>query len=259
MKAIIVGGGVGGLTTALMLHARGIDCEVFEQADTHPRARRRHQHAAACHQGAGASSGCSTGSTRSRIRTYELYLLQPLRPGDLARAARHRCRLRLSAILDPSRPAAGRDLSRRRARGSANAASIPATGSARSRRTRAASPPISSTATARMCATARGDILIGADGIHSLRARDALSERGPGALERHDAVARRARLAEIPDRPLDGDRRRHGRRSSCSIRSREGVARGPPPDQLGGDGEGRRGRRAADARRTGRGPAASRT
>jgi 2-polyprenyl-6-methoxyphenol hydroxylase-like FAD-dependent oxidoreductase len=34
MKAIIVGGGVGGLTTAVMLHARGIDCEVFEQAET---------------------------------------------------------------------------------------------------------------------------------------------------------------------------------------------------------------------------------
>jgi 2-polyprenyl-6-methoxyphenol hydroxylase-like FAD-dependent oxidoreductase len=34
MKAIIVGGGVGGLTTALMLHARGIDCEVFEQSDS---------------------------------------------------------------------------------------------------------------------------------------------------------------------------------------------------------------------------------
>src|SRR2546423_15174446 len=33
MKAIIVGGGVGGLVTALMLHARDIDCEVFEQAD----------------------------------------------------------------------------------------------------------------------------------------------------------------------------------------------------------------------------------
>ena len=33
MKAIIVGGGVGGLTTALMLHARGIHCEVYEQAD----------------------------------------------------------------------------------------------------------------------------------------------------------------------------------------------------------------------------------
>jgi 2-polyprenyl-6-methoxyphenol hydroxylase-like FAD-dependent oxidoreductase len=32
MKVIIAGGGIGGLTTALMLHARGIDCEVFEQA-----------------------------------------------------------------------------------------------------------------------------------------------------------------------------------------------------------------------------------
>src|ERR1700710_2904927 len=34
MKAIIVGGGIGGLTTALMLRARGIDCELFEQSDS---------------------------------------------------------------------------------------------------------------------------------------------------------------------------------------------------------------------------------
>lgn len=33
MKAIIVGGGIGGLTTALMLHARGMDCEVYEQSE----------------------------------------------------------------------------------------------------------------------------------------------------------------------------------------------------------------------------------
>src|SRR5919106_1286285 len=33
MKAIIIGGGIGGLTAALMLHARGIDCEIFEQSD----------------------------------------------------------------------------------------------------------------------------------------------------------------------------------------------------------------------------------
>jgi 2-polyprenyl-6-methoxyphenol hydroxylase-like FAD-dependent oxidoreductase len=33
MKAIVVGGGIGGLTTALMLHARGIGAEVFEQGD----------------------------------------------------------------------------------------------------------------------------------------------------------------------------------------------------------------------------------
>src|SRR6476661_1560149 len=34
MKAIIVGGGIGGLTTALMLGSRGIGCELFEQSDT---------------------------------------------------------------------------------------------------------------------------------------------------------------------------------------------------------------------------------
>jgi 5-methylphenazine-1-carboxylate 1-monooxygenase len=34
MKAIIVGGGIGGLTTALMLRARGIDCELYEQAES---------------------------------------------------------------------------------------------------------------------------------------------------------------------------------------------------------------------------------
>src|SRR6204780_3914252 len=34
MKGIIVGGGIGGLTTALMLRARGIDSELFEQSDT---------------------------------------------------------------------------------------------------------------------------------------------------------------------------------------------------------------------------------
>ena len=34
MKVIIVGGGVGGLTVALMLHARGIECDVYEQSDT---------------------------------------------------------------------------------------------------------------------------------------------------------------------------------------------------------------------------------
>src|SRR3954469_13916679 len=33
MRVIIVGGGIGGLTTALMLHARGIDCEIYEQSD----------------------------------------------------------------------------------------------------------------------------------------------------------------------------------------------------------------------------------
>jgi len=34
MKAIIVGGGIGGLTTALMLHNRGLSCEIYEQAES---------------------------------------------------------------------------------------------------------------------------------------------------------------------------------------------------------------------------------
>jgi 2-polyprenyl-6-methoxyphenol hydroxylase-like FAD-dependent oxidoreductase len=34
MKCIVIGGGIGGLTTALMLHARGIDCELYEQSET---------------------------------------------------------------------------------------------------------------------------------------------------------------------------------------------------------------------------------
>lgn len=33
MKAVIIGGGIGGLVTALMLHEKGIACEVYEQAD----------------------------------------------------------------------------------------------------------------------------------------------------------------------------------------------------------------------------------
>lgn len=35
MKVLVVGGGIGGLTTAMMLAARGIDCSVHEQAPRH--------------------------------------------------------------------------------------------------------------------------------------------------------------------------------------------------------------------------------
>ena len=56
--------------------------------------------------------------------------------------------------------------------------------------------------------TARGDILVGADGIHSQGARDAVSGRGAAVLERPDAVARRHRLAGVPHRTIDDHRRR---------------------------------------------------
>ena len=32
MKVLVIGGGIGGLATALSLHAVGIECEVFEQS-----------------------------------------------------------------------------------------------------------------------------------------------------------------------------------------------------------------------------------
>lgn len=34
MKVLIAGGGIGGLATALSLHAVGVECEVFEQSTT---------------------------------------------------------------------------------------------------------------------------------------------------------------------------------------------------------------------------------
>ena len=175
MKAIIVGGGIGGLATALMLHARGIECDGLRAGGRDPRARRRHQHAAARDRGAGRARPADRRSTRRHPHP-RADLHQPLRPGDLARAARPRRRLRGAAVLHPPRPAAGRDPRRRASSGSARTRSAPAAGSAASSRTRAASPPRSSSrfggARARR---SRGDVLVGADGIHSTRARGALS------------------------------------------------------------------------------------
>ena len=148
MKAIIVGGGVGGLTTALMLHARGIDCEVYEQADgirelgvginTLPHAIKELK-----------ELGLLERLDAVAIRTYELFYLNRFGQEIWRELRGTRCRLRRAAVLDPSRQAAGRDLP-----GGARAARrepLPSRPPARlrSRRTTAASPRISSTATAR--------------------------------------------------------------------------------------------------------------
>ena len=148
MKAIIVGGGIGGLTTALMLRARGIDCELYEQADTIrelgvgintlPHAIREL-----------AGIGLLDKLDAAAVRTFELFYLtrhgqqvwhekRGLDAGhDVPQFSVHRGRLQgviHQAVIErlgatPSAPAAG---------------------SARSRRTKVASAPFSSTATACM-------------------------------------------------------------------------------------------------------------
>ncbi len=165
MKAIIVGGGVGGLTTALMLHARGIDCEIFEQTDqirelgvginTLPHAIKEL-----------AQLGLLDRLDAVGDPHLRADLLQPAGPGNLARAARHRCRLRFSTILDPSRPAAGRDLRAVRARlGESRIHTGHRLGSFTQDETGVTAYFFDRNGS--HIRTARGDILIGADGIHS--------------------------------------------------------------------------------------------
>ena len=107
--------------------------------------------------------------------------------------------------------------------------------------------------------TARGDVLIGADGIHSKVRDSALSERRPGALERRHAVARSHRVAGVSHRPLDDRRRRDGGKAR-GLSDRGRPARRHAADQLGGGGQDRRRMdRSRPTRRTGRDRAGSRT
>ena len=109
VKAIIVGGGVGGLTTALMLHARGIDCELLRAGRRHPRARRRHQHAAARHQGAEAARPAGA-ARRGRVRTHELFYANRFGQEIWREPRGIDAGYDVPQFSDPSRPAAERDL-----------------------------------------------------------------------------------------------------------------------------------------------------
>ena len=165
MKAIIVGGGVGGLTTALMLHQRGLACELYEQADqirelgvginTLP-------HAIKELKGLGLIDALDAAA----IRTYELFYLnrfgqeiwrepRGLDAGyDVPQFSIHRGRLQgviCEAVCD--RLGAGAVRTGRRLgaftqdEGGVTAYFFDRSGA--------------------HVATARGDVLIGADGIHS--------------------------------------------------------------------------------------------
>jgi len=177
MKVIIAGGGVGGLVTALMLHARGIDCEVFEQADgirelgvginTLPHAIKEL-----------ADLGLLDRLDAVAIRTYELFYTnrfgqeiwrepRGLDAGyDVPQFSIHRGRLQ-TVIYQAVRARLGESRIRLNCRlgsftqddGGVTAYFFDRTGAHRH--------------------TARGDVLIGADGIHSVVRDKLFPNEGP--------------------------------------------------------------------------------
>jgi 2-polyprenyl-6-methoxyphenol hydroxylase-like FAD-dependent oxidoreductase len=177
MKVIIAGAGAGGLVTALMLHARGIDCEVFEQADvvrelgvginTLPHAIKEL-----------AELGLLERLDAVAIRTYELFYTnrfgqeiwrepRGIDAGyDVPQFSIHRGRLQ-GVIYQAVRARLGESrihLGRRLGSFTQDAAGVTAyffdrNGSHRH--------------------TARGDVLVGADGIHSVVRQTLFPNEGP--------------------------------------------------------------------------------
>jgi 2-polyprenyl-6-methoxyphenol hydroxylase-like FAD-dependent oxidoreductase len=177
MKVIIAGAGVGGLVTALMLHARGIDCELFEQADairelgvginTLPHAIKEL-----------AELGLLDRLDAVAIRTYELFYTNRLGQEiwreprgldagyDIPQFSIHRGRLQ-AVIYQAVRARLGESRIHLNCRlqsftqddGGVTAYFFDRHGSHRH--------------------TARGDVLIGADGIHSLVREKLFPDEGP--------------------------------------------------------------------------------
>ena len=228
MKVLVIGGGIGGLSTALSLHAAGIDVRVYESVAEIKRARRRHQFAA--ERGARvdrARRRRCVGCDRDRDRGTRL--LQQAWPAHLVRAARTCRRLCLAAIFHRSRRPAHDPVRRGRGNASAPTTFLPATIWSRSSRTVRASRRTLSMATASRLPPQSGgragrlrrNPLGGADA--------ALSERRTAGVERPYPMARRRRSRAFPDRP-------HPRHDGV-----QRPARGGLPDQQ----EGRRSRAIA--------------
>jgi 5-methylphenazine-1-carboxylate 1-monooxygenase len=243
MKAIIVGGGVGGLTAALMLHARGIDCEVYEQAEavrelgvginTLPHAIKEL-----------AELGLLERLDTVAIRTYELFYTnrfgqeiwrepRGLDAGyDVPQFSIHRGRLQ-GAIYQAARARLGEGRIRTGHRLGAFAqdeAGVSAYFFDRSGAHRA---------------TARGDVLIGADGIHSFVRERLYPDEGParwngvmlwrGAIDWPMFLTGRSMIvaggmaAKLVIYPIGEGSREDRRLTNWAVAAKVGDANTPPP------------------------------
>ena len=174
MRVIIAGGGIGGLTAALALHAR----PASRRRCTRARRRFRplgvginilpHAVRELTELGLGealAATGIATSGAALHLGAW---------PGDLARAAWPGGGLSLAAIQHPSRPAAHAAAGRGAGSGWARGASTPASGSS-------GVSQDAGGATAHFAdgSSATADAVVGADGIHSAARAQRHPDEGP--------------------------------------------------------------------------------
>ena len=176
MKALVIGGGIGGITTALMLHQRGIECDVFEQAGELKELGvgiTLQTHSVRELAGLGLLDAMEANAINSRhlyfyTRRGQLVWDEPrgLAAGyDVPQYFVHRGRLQgmLYAAMRERFPASALHLDRRLMEFTQDETGVEATFADRDgNRT-----------------TARGDLLIGADGIHSVVRGQLYPEQGP--------------------------------------------------------------------------------
>lgn len=176
MKALVIGGGIGGITTALMLHQRGIACDVFEQAGELKELGvgiTLQTHSVKQLAGIGLLDAMEANAINSRhlyfyTRRGQLVWDEPrgLAAGyDVPQYFVHRGRLQgvLYAAMRARFPASAVHLDRRLVEFSQDETGVEATFADRHGNR----------------STARGDLLIGADGIHSVVRGQLYPEQGP--------------------------------------------------------------------------------